>query len=234
VHHRTTTRVVHTPTYRTVQYRHVRPYHGIFVYGPRPTYHQHYYHEAPREQGQVVVQEKHLPTRKVDRANTLAVGLRTGSYFSGYQGANTYGDFGLGATVRYRPAEAVGLELALQRHDQQYTSDNERSHTMAQASVELFAAPWSRVSPYVLAGVTYTGRNIEDDIFDRGTAEVITVESKAPLYGLHAGAGVEFAIGKSVALDLEARYVGYVNGTGDDDPSMPGAITTTAGFLVHF
>jgi opacity protein-like surface antigen len=126
------------------------------------------------------------------------------------------------------------LEFAIERHDQEWSSANERSHTMAQGSVELFAAPWSRVSPYVIGGVTYTGRSIEDTIYDRPSDSVYTVASNAPLFGLHAGVGVEFAIGKNLALDLEGRYIGYVSGTPENDPTIPGAFTTTAGLLVHF
>lgn len=175
-----------------------------------------------------------MPTRKVDRDGTLAVGLRTGSYFSGYHDANGYGDFGLGVTGRYRPAEAVGLELALQHHNQTFTNDTERSQTLTQGSVVLFATPWARVSPYALGGVSYLARGINDEIYDRDLDQVVTASSSGPLYGLHGGAGVEFALGKSLALDVEARYVGYVNNPGPEDPSIKGGLTTTAGFLIHF
>ena len=44
--------------YKTVHYHHVRPYHGVFVYGPRPVHHTTY------TQSNVEVREKDLPTRK--------------------------------------------------------------------------------------------------------------------------------------------------------------------------
>ena len=59
------------------------------------------------------------------------------------------------------------------------------------------------------------------------------VEANDLLWGPHAGVGIEFAFGNNVALDLEARYTGYLN-TEADDPTIPGALQTTAGFLVHF
>jgi opacity protein-like surface antigen len=98
----------------------------------------------------------------------------------------------------------------------------------------LFASPWSRISPYALAGVTHTARSINDEVLDRNTDSVTTINTGEPVYGLHGGLGVEFAIGKNLAFDLEGRYMGYVNDQTPGDPSAAGAFTTTAGFLVHF
>ena len=136
------TRVVHhSPTVRVV-----RPYHGVFVYGPRPVYHRHYHVTQVEQSAAPEVQQEHLPTRRLDRTDTLAVGLRTGSYYSAYDGANGYADVGLGLTARYRPAEQVGLELALSRHADDWDSSAE-VHTVTQGSVMLFASPWSRILP---------------------------------------------------------------------------------------
>jgi opacity protein-like surface antigen len=128
----------------------------------------------------------------------------------------------------------VGLEFALSTHAENWDSSSERDHTVTQGSVMLFASPWSRISPYALAGVTHTSRDVNDEILDRSTDQVTTVSTRAPQYGLHGGLGVEFSVGKNLAFDLEARYVGYVNETNPEDPSIPGAFTTTAGFLVYF
>jgi opacity protein-like surface antigen len=98
----------------------------------------------------------------------------------------------------------------------------------------LFASPWSRISPYALVGVSHTGRSINDEILDRNTDSVTTVSTGAPLYGLHGGLGVEFAVGKNLAFDLEGRYIGYASDTTQDDLAVNGAFTTTAGFLIHF
>lgn len=198
----------------------------MFVYGPRPVYHQTYVVNGSRPAGEVAIQEKHLPNRKVDRANSLAVGLKAGSYFGAYEGANAFGDVGLGLSARYRPVESFGLEVAAQRH-----ADPERTHNTASASAELFAFPWSRVSPYILGGATYTDRSINDTIWRND--EVQTLTTGGALYGPHAGVGVEFAIGKRLALDLEARYVHYVNAN-PDDPTLPGALQTSTGLVWHF
>jgi len=204
-----------------------RPYHGVFVYGPRPVNHRYYRNQSTVQD----VETKHLPTRKVDRKGSLAIGVRSGSYLSAYEGSNPYGDFGLGLTARYRPFEALGIEGAITHHNQTWENDTERSQTIGQASVMVFANPWGKISPYALGGLTTNVRSI-DDAFYSGE-DVAIQQSNDVLWGPHAGVGVEFAFGKRVALDLEARYTGYLN-TDSQDMSMPGAFQTTAGFLVHF
>lgn len=227
--HRAPVRTVSHVRHRTVTFNHVRPYHGVFVYGPRPT--THVYYESAPANGQVKVRKEHLPTRFVERANTFAIGAKGGSLWSGYFDANAYADIGVGLNGRYRPAESVGLDLSVMHHDQTWSPNSERSQTQFQGSVELFAYPWTRVSPYVLGGLTYTTRDIEDEIFQGGGLN--TVDTSQSLFGPHAGLGVEFALGKSVALDIEARYTGYLNRQATD-ASLPGALSTTAGLMFHF
>lgn len=218
---------VHTrPSTRVVTYTQVRPYHGVFVYGPRPTTHVHYSSSGPAE-----VRRTHLPDRQLNRDNSLALGLKMGSLTSGYYDGGSYSDLGLGLAGRYRPAESVGLQLDVVHHAQSYTLDTERAQTMAGGSVQLFAFPWTRVSPYALAGVTYDARNLNDAIGSDGTAA--TVIAQDSLWGLHGGVGLELALGQKVALDLEGRYIGYLDKS-PTDPSSPGALQLTGGLMVHF
>jgi len=168
----------------------------------------------------------------VNRQGTWAVGVRSGSYLTGYDGSNPYGDFGLGLTARYRPFEALGLEAAITHHDQTWEDDSERSQTIGQGSIMVFANPWGRISPYALGGLTANARTI-DDAFRVDDGSMNSLQTQDVLWGPHAGVGVELAFGRNVALDLEARYTGYLN-TERDDPTIPGALQTTAGFLVHF
>jgi len=204
-----------------------RPWHGVFVYGPAPAWHRQY-RAAPEP---VVVAEEHLPERKVDRQGSFAVGLRSGSYLTGYAGGASYGDLGFGLVTRYRPEEAFGVELALQHHDETWDSRTERSQSLGQASAMLFANPWGRVQPYVLGGLSANSRQLQDAFIGVDGPEVL--QTRDVLWGPHAGLGVEFAFGQRAALDLEVRYVGWMN-AGGDDPSAPGALQTNAGFLVHF
>jgi len=215
-----------TVSRRVVTYRTVRPYHGVFVYGPAPTHHHHYHSSGPAQ-----VRTKHMPDRAVDRANSVAVGLKMGSLASGYFDGGVYGDLGVGLAGRYRPAESVGLQMDLTHHAQSWGADTERSQTLAAGSVQLFAFPWTRVSPYALGGVTYDARNIQDDIYTGDSSA--TVIANDSLWGLHGGLGVELAMGQNLALDFEGRYIGYLDKS-PTDPSLPGAFQFTGGLMVHF
>ena len=212
--------------------RYVRPWHGVFVYGPRPSYHRHYV--APRVGAAAApapVVQQHLPKRRIDRDDSFALGVRMGSYISGYEGGSVYGDLGLGITARYRPEEAIGLELAVTHFNQTFDGSSERAQTVGQASAMLFAAPWSRISPYALVGLTGNKRSIGDDFMQEG--RVISFDANDFTWGPHVGVGVEVAVGKRFALDLEARYAGFIGFDGQD-PSSRGALTTNAGVVWHF
>ncbi|MEQ1505756.1 MAG: hypothetical protein ABMB14_26210, partial [Myxococcota bacterium] len=101
-----------------------------------------------------------------------------------------------------------------------------RSQTQVDGSVELFAFPWARVSPYVLGGATWNAASFADPISGVGAR---TVDGQV---GLHAGLGLELALGRSAALDFEGRYIGWMDERLPTE--APGAIQATAGLLVHF
>jgi len=168
-----------------------------------------------------------MPVRRVDRANTLALGLRAGSLVAGYKGADGYADPGLGLMMRYRPVEALGFELSHQEYGVD-TDNSYRLQTLTQASLEVFVVPWSRFSPYVLMGVTTNDRDIDDPLNNGEIAQ-----ADRALHGLHVGIGAEFAIGSNFALDLETRFVQYGDKP-DGDPSSPGAVQTTGALVYHF
>lgn len=203
------------PTYQ------VRPYHGVFVYGPRTTYHR-YYRSQPRQ----TVRADHMPTRRVDRNQSFGVGVRGGALMSGYRQGPLFGDFGLGALVRYRPIEVFGIELLAEHHSESWDRKTERAQTIGQLSAMLHITPWARLSPYLLGGLTGTFRHADDrvDFEDYG---------KRFLFGPHGGVGLEFNIGKHIALDLEGRFAGYVN-VGDDPVTPRGSFQTNAALVAYF
>ncbi len=214
------------PPRASVRYRRVTPVHGVFVYGPPPRHH-HYY---PARQTQV--QRTHLPARQVDRNHSLALGLKGGTFFSGTTDGDLYSDPGLGLMARYRPAEAVGLQLDVSHHaglTSFAASESQRNQTQASGSVALFAYPWSRVSPYVIGGVTWNGRALQDRYFTEGGTTVDTTEDV--LTGLHGGVGLSLGLGQKVALELEGRYIGYLDGSAADPV---GALQGTGGLVFHF
>jgi opacity protein-like surface antigen len=215
--------------YSSVRIHNARPYHGVFVYGPRPVHHDHYYGASAQETH--VVQEKHLPSRDLDREGSLAVGMRWGSFASGYTTGSVYSDPGVGVTVRYRPEEAVGLELAVQTYAQSFEGVTERVQTQTSGSLELFAYPWKRVSPYALVGMSTMSRDLNDTMLDG--EDLTTVTRQDTRFGPHVGLGLELAIGDHVALDLEGRYTGYM-GYDPTDLTIPGGLSTHVGVLYHF
>jgi opacity protein-like surface antigen len=164
----------------------------------------------------------------VDRTGDFSLGLTGGSYFSGYESGASYGDFGLGLVGRYRLAQPVGLEVAWSHYRD---AAGERATSPLALSVQGFGFPNSPVNPYALLGVTFTGRSI-DDTFCEGT-DLTTLTVDDTLFGPHAGLGLEIALGKSAALDLEGRVTSYLD-VAPEDPTVPAAIQARVGFNWYF
>jgi len=202
----------------------VTPAHGILLYGPRPTAHAHYANEE-----QVAIRKKDLPERAVDRAGSLAVGLRGGGYWSSTPDATAvFADPGGGLLARYRPVEFLGLEGGFQHAVGAAGVDAGaplRQHTLGTVSAQIFAFPWSRVSPFVSLG----GTGQDSDLQLLGAADGV---NSPTLWGAHGGLGVELAIGQSLAIDLDARYNHYLNAAAHE--AVPAAVTTNLGLLFHF
>lgn len=209
------------------RYHNLRPYDGVIAYGPRPRYHYVY-----RDRVDYRVKETHVPDRAVERDNSLAIGLSGGSIVGGYDDAAPFADPGIGGTLRYRPDESVGLQATVASYGMK-SEDSFRTNTSVQASAVVFAYPWTRVSPYVLGGVTWDARDYNDAYRDLSSDTIGRLDQRDVQWGPHVGAGVEIAIGKVVAVDLDAKYTAFV--TADEaDPTIPGALQTGVGLLVHF
>jgi len=134
----------------------------------------------------------------------------------------------MGLALRYRPVEALGLELQWNYHDQSWTEGSDRIQQPISASAEVFALPWTRFSPYVLAGVTMTPRNIDDQV-DRLT----TVESNQAAWGPHLGVGLELGLSDQVSLNFDLRGIGYLN-LPASDPARNGATQANMGLNFYF
>lgn len=205
---------------------------GVFVYSP-----------PPRRHNVVVVNRtvtgakagRHdtKPTRAVNRNGDFGIGLSAGSYMTGYENGGGYGDMGLGLTARFRPVEAIGLEVSYAHHSQSWDDGSERINNPLQTSVNVYAFPWTRVSPYATVGLTWNNRQINDDYYDDDSMEYTVVSQQDTLFGPHAGLGMEFAIGDSAALNFEGRYVSYLN-MDDADISAPNAVQGTMGLSFYF
>jgi len=171
-----------------------------------------------------------MPTRKIDRASSFSVGLRTGSYLSGYEDGGDFADFGMGVTARFRPVESLGFEMAYSFHDDTFSPDTERSTAMLQPSLQAFAFPWARVSPYATLGLTWTHRTYRDSWSDGVSQHLTEVQDKS--FGPHLGGGLEVSLGRNASIDLEVRGIGYLNPQEAD--TLPGATQATMGANFYF
>ena len=202
-----------------------------------------YYNPPPRRHNVVVVnrsasgasssQSTTKPTRAVNRDGDIAFGLRGGTYGTEYLGGGGYSDMGVGLTARFRPVESIGLEVAYEHHSQNFEDNTERINNPLQTSVQVYAFPWTRVSPYATLGLTWNNRTITDNYYNGETFRQEVAQADDTLFGPHAGLGLELALGDSAALNFEGRYINYLNVT-QDDVSAPGAVQGTAGLNFYF
>ena len=224
------------PSYHRHSVRHLPHHHprywstGVFIYSPPPPTREVVVVEHSRT-GRTVERDAEPPTRAFDRSGSFAVGLKGGSYLSGYDDGGSYGDMGMGLVARFRPVEAVGFEASWMRHAQSWEGVSERSNSPFSVSAQLFAFPWARLSPYASAGLTWNRQTL-DDTYSNGLQE-LTVTSQQTRFGPHMGLGLELALGDRAALDLEARYLSDLQHDAED-PVRKGAMQASAGLVFHF
>ncbi len=212
-------------------FRHFRPYrsgpvywyHGTVVYGPYPQHHS----RIRRGGGTDSVA---MPNRSIDRNGDFSVGLRSGTYLSGYEAGGDFSDFGLGVAARFRPVESLGFEVAYSYHDDTFDGESERATGVLQPSLQVFLLPWTRFSPYATMGLTWTERSYNDTWSDGLNEYNTQVEDST--FGPHVGLGLELALGENASIDFETRAIGYLS-TQDAD-TLPGAVQATFGGNFYF
>lgn len=205
-----------------VKFNRVVPAHGVLIWGPRVGTHAPYKGKSP-----VWVKKKDLAERKHDRKGTLAFSLQSGTLTDRAANDDRYSDIGAGAGLRWRPFEAVGLSLDVTHHNETWGPESLRSQTLTSGSTELFLFPWSGFSPYVLGGVTFNDRSLQDGLFGQAAAN-----SPANLFGPHGGLGIELPLGGAVALDFEGRYTGWLNAPEEERNGGPWSLL--GGLQIHF
>lgn len=122
-----------------------------------------------------------------------------------------------GGVVRLRTSPRTGLELAL---DYRSILDEGRRARVReyplQASVLFFPAR-TRLSPYLLGGVTWHSTRVE--LLDASDAAVDTETARRT--GGHAGVGAELRLSRRLAVHGDYRYT-FIR-AGDPDPGTPTA-----------
>ncbi len=206
----------------SVRYSAVYPYHGVFVYGPRPTTHVTYVTQGP-----VQVRQRDLPKRAVDRDGSLAVGAAVGSVVWATP-TGSHADPGVSLLARYRPDEALGLQLGVGHYNGAWSTEEIRSQTQLNGQLALFAFPWSKVSPYALAGATYNVRNVQSELL---AGDLDQSSYSGGQVGLHGGVGLELSLSDALALDLQGKYIGWM---GRELGEAPGSVLFDAGLTFHF
>ena len=210
---------------------HQRPvywYHGVWVYGPAPAQH-YYYNDTTTVQPEA---RPELPERRVNRNDSFMVGVHGAQMAAGYDGGGTFVDPGVGVSFAYRPVEtfSIGLDYS---YFNPVGSDGftPRETANIAPNISIHAVPWKRVSPYAEFGMTASRRIYNDQWSQNG--EQFQTDVSGTAWGPHAALGLEVAIGKSLALDVSGKYVGYVNVEGDD-PSAPSALQGNLGLNIYF
>ncbi len=193
---------------------------GVFTYNPPPKRHHVQVVEKNPLTGET--HRMKMPKREVKRAGSFALGVKGGTLVDTDVGPNSIsGDSGYGLVARYRPIEAFGIEGSWMRHED--IDSGALVRDPLSLSGQLFAFPWTRVSPFVSVGATWDGPASREFAPENG-------RRMSP----HAGLGVELAVGKSIAFDVEARYLSQMQALSDDPLADGGAVQATAGLLIHF
>lgn len=235
-HHTRPTTVVHNhyygprgPIVHHYHTGHVYWYHGVWVYGPRPVHHV-YYNQTTTVQPEA---RPELPDRKVNRNDAFMLGASGSQMLGSYDGGGSWVDPGIGLSFAYRPVEtfSIGLDYSYYNPTMDTSVDTPRETANISPNISVHAVPWKRVSPYAEFGLT-ASRRIYEDTWTRG-GEQMEADVMGTAWGPHAALGLEVAIGKSLALDVSGKYIGYLNVEGDD-PSGPSALTASAGLNIYF
>ena len=194
---------------------------GVFVYSP-----------PERPQSVQVVEERPngstarvaAPRRTIDRRGDLSVGLhaagRVGVDAATLSAAPA--TVGAGLTGRYRLLDPLGLELSWSRTLSDWETPDPLTVNTLSASAQVFAFPWTRLSPYLSVG--YSGERVRPS----AAAEVAVAR------GPHAGLGLELALGQNAAIGAELRGTGLLPVGADADAGRRFGAQALAAFHLYF
>jgi len=194
---------------------------GVFVYTP-----------PARPQSVQVVEERPngstacvaAPRRAIDRRGDLSLGLHGAGRVGVDPATASAGTatVGGGLTGRYRLVDPLGVELSWSRTLSDWETPDPLSINTFSASGQLFAFPWTRLSPYLSVG--YTGERV------RPSAAAEALIARGP----HAGLGLELALGENAAIGAELRGTGLLPVGGDPAEGRRFGAQALAGFHLYF
>ncbi|MBL8614942.1 MAG: porin family protein [Deltaproteobacteria bacterium] len=186
--------------------------------------------QPPREQSSV---HKAQPKPVVDRAGTVAVGLRGGALGAAADSGGGLVDPGLGLALRVRPLNIFGIEGSYMRYGSmdgataQTGFAGQGTHDSFSASGQLFLSPQQLVSPYLSLGGNWQSQQVELAADPTGAAR----EDKRR--GLHGGLGLEVNLGQHASLGLELRYL-HDRDHAAKDPLSQGQVQALGGLNLYF
>ncbi|MGZ3450766.1 MAG: outer membrane protein [Polyangiales bacterium] len=142
------------------------------------------------------------------------VGLNFHLVGAAYSANDTYtkgdtGGGGLGAALRFRPTPRFALEIALDAIHGKDANGNNRSEVPLSFVGLLYLNPRSRAQVYLLGGFGFSSASVDVD-----TGNGNTRKDNYSYFGGLFGGGIEFRVGRKVALNFDVR--GFVRGRTDE------------------
>jgi hypothetical protein len=173
-------------------------------------------------------------------APCLAQGFGLGGRMTLVRGdvdADTGAERFFGGLLKFPMSQRSALEVSLDRRTESNEALTERIvETPLQGTLLLYLSR-SRLAPYVLGGVGWYARRVEDL-----TDGEVTASETSRRFGSHAGIGGELRLGRHAGVHADYRYT-FLKFGGDDDedesllgrfkPSFEGSMWT-AGLTLYF
>jgi opacity protein-like surface antigen len=140
---------------------------------------------------------------------------------------------GIGISLRYRPIPHFAFDAGLDVLGGTDWAGHERHETALLLSGMVFFNPRSQVQFYSIGGIGFSGARVEIPVAN-ATSES-EVDERYSYFGAHLGLGLEFRVGRKIALNVD--MLGFVRGRTDEladrqpeftDPET-GRVTNTSG-----
>jgi opacity protein-like surface antigen len=156
-----------------------------------------------------------------------------GAMFGRRDSADNAGMGGIGLALRHRVTLPVMLEGSLDFYGGRDYNGDKRSETAMSLNALLFLMPRSRFGLYLLGGLGFASARIDRSDNYAANASYVSYDDRYSYFGGQAGLGLEWRLGKNVALNTDLR--GFIRGrlgaegTRPEFVSPDGRATNTSG-----